>query len=214
MTTHIKICGLTNLPDARVAVAAGADLLGFIFYAPSPRYVPPETVTEIVSAIRAETESPPRFVGVFVNEPRETVAAILAACNLDLAQLHGDEPPAFIDHFAGRAFKATNPRSLDEATAAAEQYLAQTAAPLIMMDAYHPQLRGGTGHTGDWAIAAQVAQMHPLLLAGGLTSDNVADAIRTVHPWGVDVSSGVEAGKGKKDHALVREFVVRVRGEA
>ncbi|MEM7034053.1 MAG: phosphoribosylanthranilate isomerase [Chloroflexota bacterium] len=210
--TKIKICGLTNFADAQVAVEAGADMLGFIFFKPSPRYVAPETVKDIVATIKSQVPTPPRFVGVFVNESLDFVAETVAKCDLDLAQLHGEEKVEFIDAFSGQAFKACNPRSLAEAEAAATTFLTQTTAPFIMMDAYHPQLRGGTGHTGDWAVAAQIAQDHDLLLAGGLTPDNVATAIEQVNPWGVDVASGVEARKGKKDHGKVRAFIQAARG--
>lgn len=206
MKTRIKICGITNLDDGRVAAAAGADLLGFIFYEPSPRYAPPETVARIVAALRPDYPDL-AFVGVFVNHPQQGVAQIMRQCDLDWAQLHGEEPPEFLDHFAGRAFKAGNPRSLAEAQALAQTYLRPGRAEFLLLDAYHPHLRGGTGHTADWDLAARVAADHNLLLAGGLTPDNVAEAIAAVHPWGVDVSSGVEARKGKKDHDKVRKFV-------
>lgn len=205
--TKVKICGLTNLADAQVAAEAGADLLGFIFFEPSPRYVAPTVVKEIVATIKATVPQPPLCVGVFVNETQSAVTRVVQDCALDLAQLHGEEDADFIDEFAGRAFKACNPRSLPEAEQAAERYLGQTAAPFIMMDAYHPHLRGGTGHTGDWAVAAHIAQHHKLILAGGLNPDNVTEAIAQVQPWAVDVSSGVEASKGLKDHAKVKAFV-------
>lgn len=209
--TAIKICGLTNLADARFAAQAGADLLGFIFYEPSPRYVPPQRVKEIIAALQSELTNRPRYVGVFVNAGLEAIAETIATCGLDLVQLHGDEAPELIDHFQGLAFKAFKPRSLSEAEEGVRRYLAQTTAPHIMLDTYHPQLHGGTGHTADWALAAQIAKQHPLLLAGGLNPDNITSAIEAVHPWGVDASSGLEATKGKKDHAKVKAFVQKVR---
>jgi phosphoribosylanthranilate isomerase len=154
-----------------------------------------------------------RFVGVFVNHKFEFVQQTLDLCRLDLAQLHGDEPPEWLQRFDGRAFKALNPRSLAEAEAWVEIF-AVPPAPFIMVDAYHPILRGGTGHTADWSIAAQIAQKCPLLLSGGLNPNNVTAAIRQVNPWGVDVSSGVEAHKGKKDWAKVKAFIENVRGDA
>jgi phosphoribosylanthranilate isomerase len=112
--------------------------------------------------------------------------------------------------FERRAFKACNPRSLEEGESIAQTYLGHNSDGILMLDAYHPQLRGGTGHTADWTLAAHIARRYNLLLAGGLNPDNVTEAIRTVRPWGVDVSSGVEASKGKKDHAKVRLFIERV----
>ena len=208
--TKIKICGLTNFEDARVAAEAGADLLGFIFYPPSPRCVSPAVVGEIVTRLRQELDSPPKFVGVFVNAERAAIEKIMSECGLDLAQLHGDESPEFAANFAGRAFKAVNPASLGDAQKAAQKFILHPP-DFMLLDAYHPTLRGGTGHTADWQMAQTVAQAHQLLLAGGLAPDNVAEAIRRVQPWGVDVSSGVEADKGRKDHARVQAFVAAVK---
>ncbi len=249
--TRVKICGITHLEDALVAVEARADMLGFIFYEPSPRYVSPETVRGIVAEIRSqmsdvssqksvassqplefmdwelgvgEQETPgggqrsavggPVFVGVFVNAPLETVARTLDFCQLDAAQLHGDEPPEFAAHFAGRAYKALRPASPEEADTLIQKYLPCSPTPLLpcfLLDAYHPTLYGGTGHVADWSLAANFARRYPLLLAGSLTPENVAEAVRVVQPWGVDVSSGVERAKGKKDHAKVRAFVENVK---
>jgi phosphoribosylanthranilate isomerase len=229
MTTKVKICGLTNLEDALVAVEAGADLLGFIFYEPSPRYVRPEVVREIVSAIRngvlrngqpdptaGSNRTPrftlhalPQFVGVFVNASLDTVIRTLDDCRLDLAQLHGDEPPEFVVQLRDRAFKALRPQSPEEAEALLQTYRPSFPfpRPSFLIDAYHPALYGGTGHVSDWSMAAGVARRYPTMLAGSLTPANVAQAIRAVSPWGVDVSSGVERTKGWKDHQKVREFV-------
>lgn len=212
MEIRVKICGLTNLDDARFVAQCGADLLGFVFYEPSPRYVSPERVQEIVADLKTEFDTLPKFVGIFVNATQAQVEETLARCDLDLAQLHGDEPPEFIVQFEGRAFKACNPRSLREAEWLAAQYLAGDA-PFLLLDAYHPTLRGGTGHTADWSMAAQVARNCLLLLAGGLNPENVAGAIDQVQPWGVDVSSGVEAAKGKKDHVKVKAFIEAVRSK-
>lgn len=209
--TKVKICGLTNLADARCAAQCGADLLGFIFYEPSPRYVAPAMAKGIVSALKAEFNPAPRFVGVFVNVPETFIEETIALCDLDLAQLHGDEPPEFVNRFGGRAFKACNPRSLAEAETVVQHYLGDDPAAMILVDAYHPQLRGGTGHIADWPLAAQLARKHRLLLAGGLTPDNVGQAVQIVKPWGVDVSSGVEASKGKKDHEKVKAFIEAVK---
>lgn len=239
--TRVKICGITNLEDALVAVEAGADLLGFIFYEPSPRYVRPETVREIVSSVKYQvsgaggqgpgatvqgsgdqnqTHHAPRtthhvtFVGVFVNSPLETVTHLLDFCGLDAAQLHGEESLEFVSHLAGRAFKALRPQSAEEAEASIKKYLPCPSAPLLpcfLLDAYHPNLYGGTGHVADWGMAASIAKRYPIMLAGSLTPENVGEAVRVVQPWGVDVSSGVEREKGKKDHEKVRGFVEAVR---
>lgn len=207
--TKVKICGLTNLADARAATQAGADFLGFVFHPPSPRYIEPAAAGEIVQALRAEALDF-QAVGVFVDQDLAAVEMTMTTANLDLAQLHGAEPPAMLDHLAGRAFKAINPRTLDEAETLADRYPGQ----LLLLDAYHPQLRGGTGHTADWKIAAGIAARRDVLLAGGLNPRNVGAAIKQVKPWGVDVSSGVEASKGKKDHALLRAFVAVARSQA
>jgi len=217
--TKIKICGLTNLADALVAVEAGADLLGFIFYEPSPRYVVPQTVREIIVTLRQqlgqfEEVTLPQFVGVFVNTPQPVVAETLAECGLDRAQLHGEESPEFVWSLAGRAFKAIRPQSQAEAERLVATYLPadnHPEPPALLLDAYHPALYGGTGRVTDWALAANLARRYPLMLAGSLTADNVAEAVEAVQPWAVDVSSGVEAAKGRKDHTKMRAFVAAVR---
>ncbi|HQY93175.1 phosphoribosylanthranilate isomerase [Caldilinea sp.] len=206
----VKICGTTSLDDAFVAIEAGADLLGFILYPKSPRYVMPSAVAHIVAQLRATVRKPPELVGVFVNETPATVLAVLEQTGLDLAQLHGDEPAANFRDLAGRAFKAVRPTELAHALMLAEMFAPLSAAtgPSLLLDAYHPHLYGGAGHKADWATAAAVARrVDRLLLAGGLTVENVADAVRVVRPWGVDVASGVEQGPGRKDHNLVRAFV-------
>ena len=232
--TKVKICGITNLEDALVAVEAGADLLGFIFYEPSPRYVRPEVARAIVTELprvryqvsgdtgqagQAERSGPPLFVGVFVNASAATVSRVLDECHLDAAQLHGDEPPAFLNQLQGRAYKAIRPQSLFEADILAQKYLPPACSSfilhpssLILLDAYHPTLYGGTGHVTDWTMAATLARRYPIMLAGSLTPANVAEAVRAVRPWSVDVSSGVEREKGRKDHQKVREFVRAAKG--
>lgn len=203
----VKICGLTSLEDARVAMEVGADLLGFTFYPPSPRYIEPERCAEIVRGLRENalrsTLSAPRLVGLFVNVPAEQVAAVLERCGLDLAQLHGDEDPDVLKALGGRAFKAFRGNGHDHDAFAA----AGTGDPAFLVDAAVAGKFGGTGKTGDWDGAAELARRYSLLLAGGLTADNVAEAVARVRPWGVDVASGVEASPGKKDHAKVRAFV-------
>ncbi len=211
----VKICGITDLEDARVAALAGADFLGFIFYPRSPRYVTPEVAGRIVATLRAERLTV-LTVGVFVDALLAEIEHAMRVAGLDLVQLHGREPPELVQTLNGRAFKALRPRSGDEGRADALRYLpvapADTRAPQLLVDAYHPGAYGGTGQVGDWHLAhALVQQCERLLLAGGLTPDNVAQAISQVRPWGVDVSSGVEASPGRKDHGRVRAFIAAAR---
>jgi phosphoribosylanthranilate isomerase len=217
--TRIKICGITSLDAARCAAEAGADFLGFIFYAKSPRFVKPEQVAVITRAIQREFGAgAPRTVGVFVNESVSRVLAILDTAHLDLAQLHGGEGPEEMRRLHPRAFKAIRPQTLIDAKAAVEAYSAlspeDAASPQLLLDAYHPVEPGGTGLQADWSVAQPVAHQCRLLLAGGLTPETVGPAIEAVQPWGVDVSSGVERAKGIKDHARIRAFIQAVRGEA
>lgn len=218
--TQVKICGITNIGDALVAAKAGADFLGFNFYEPSPRYIAPEIAKTIISQIKNSVTFNPLCVGVFVNEDQPTVSQILEVCQLDAVQLHGDESPEFVNHFGGRAFKALRPQSTGEADALVQRYAGNVQRstvsgqqpiggklPHLLLDAYHPDLYGGTGHVTDWTMAAKIARQHRVMLAGSLTPANVQQAIRAVRPWGVDVSSGVELEKGKKDHNKVREFI-------
>lgn len=212
---QVKICGITNMEDARVAVAAGADLLGFILYPKSPRYVTPAQIATIIAAVRAASpagETGPRFVGVFVNATAEEIHAIMAQTGLDLAQLHGDEPVGMVDELAPRAYKALRPADAAQAQEDAARF-ARVGAPNLLVDAYDPAEYGGTGKKADWHVAATLAARYPgLLLAGGLTPENVAAAVAMVQPWGVDVASGVEAAPGRKDHAKVRGFVAAAKG--
>jgi phosphoribosylanthranilate isomerase len=152
-------------------------------------------------------------VGVFVNESFNQINHIFEDCQLDRIQLHGEEPPDWITRFAGRAFKAIRPQSAVETTALLDQYLpvASTTPPYFLLDAYHPNLYGGTGHVTDWTTAADLARHLALMLAGSLTPANVAEAITAVQPWAVDVSSGLEAEKGRKDHDKIRAFMAAVR---
>lgn len=215
----VKICGLTNLEDAYVAVEAGADYLGFIFYPPSKRSVDIKIAKRVVTALRTAPGCPV-LVGVFVNESGPRMAEILDEVGLDLAQLSGEEVPFLVGDerspIYARCYKALRPTSLAEAEADAEWYamsskqslISDLQLPNLLIDTYHPTLRGGTGETGDWTISAQLAQTIPgLMLAGGLMSDNVAEAVRQVRPFAVDVASGVEANPGKKDPDLVRQFI-------
>ena len=216
--TKVKICGITNLADAHLSLEAGADLLGFNFYCPSPRYVAPEVAADITATLRATFTLSFRCVGVFVNESLDMMRAIQQQCQLDLLQLHGDETPADVAALAPWAFKALRVRSVAEAkdwiSPSPSTPLPQgdgRIAPRFLVDSTHPNLYGGTGTTGNWDAARDIAMRYPILLAGGLNPSNVADAIRAVRPWGVDVASGVERAMGLKDEAKVREFVAVVK---
>lgn len=204
----IKICGLTHLDDALAAIDAGADYLGFNFYPKSPRYISPADCTRIIAALAARHSSLVTFVGVFVNEPPARVAAILDHCGLDLAQLHGDEPPGHLVGLWGRAYKAF--RGVADGTDYSAFAHISPGFPSLLVDAHAPNAYGGTGQIADWDAARAVAAQYPIFLAGGLTPENVADAIARVNPWGVDVASGVESAPGRKDHRKMRAFAKAV----
>jgi len=199
MSVKVKICGITNTEDAQAAVAAGADLLGFVFAEESPRRV---TVAQAAAIARIV---PPYVVcvGLFVNAPAELVSEARGACALQLLQFHGDETPEYCRQFGAMSMKAF--RVKDAATL---QTLPNYPTDAWLLDAYVPGQRGGTGHSFNWDLAVAAVKLgRPVFLAGGLTPDNVAEAVRQVQPYGVDVSSGVESAPGKKDHAKVRAFV-------
>ncbi len=205
----VKICGITSLEDALAAAAAGAELLGFNFYPKSPRYLTPGACAQIVSGLRGQGVRL-TGVGVFVNAPVELIATVLDSCGLDLAQLSGDEPVEHVQALAPRAYKALRPTDLPTALEQAQQ-MARPAAPALLVDAHRPGEYGGTGQTGDWPTARALAAGYPLLLAGGLTPDNVARAVTEVQPWGVDVASGVESAPGIKDPGRMQAFIRAVR---
>lgn len=214
--TYIKICGITNSDDALCAAEAGADFLGFILYPPSPRFVAPERVTEIVRDIQDKFEAhAPRCVGVFVNEPVARVQAVLDEAKLDLAQLHGAEPPDVVKQLAPRAFKALRLHTRDQAETEVIVYAGvvpdEDSLPQFLVDAYHPHAYGGTGLMADLDLAASLARRFRVMLAGGLTPETVRLAVERVGPWGVDVSSGIERAKGLKDHTRMRTFIEAVR---
>jgi phosphoribosylanthranilate isomerase len=202
----IKICGITNAGDAAVAVAAGADALGFVLYRKSPRFVEPTVVRNIVAGL------PPFIIpiGVFVNEDASVVRKLVDECGLALAQLHGDETAAYCETLERPALKALRLKNRGTLLAIAE-FKGQANVRGLVIDAFSEQTYGGTGRTVDWSLAAAAAGSAPILLAGGLTPANVSDAIQQVHPYGVDVSSGVEASPGKKDPAKLRAFIEAAR---
>ncbi len=197
---RVKICGLTNLEDALAAARLGADALGFVF-AESPRRVEPEAVRQIVRRL------PPLVttVGVFVDQPRHVVLQIMGHCGLDLIQLHGQETEAQAQAFGRRVIKAVGVG--DGRPPATESY----PGCLLLLDTFSAQAAGGTGQTFDWNLAREVSRKRPVILAGGLNPDNVTRAIDLVQPDAVDVSSGVEIFRGKKDHDRMASFIDRVR---
>jgi phosphoribosylanthranilate isomerase len=201
--TKIKICGIRTIKDALAAMDAGADLLGFNFYPKSPRSIDVGKCRDIMSVMRKYGHI--TYVGVFVNAAVAEIRATMDTCGLNLAQLHGDEAPEIVQSFHGRAFKAFRglPHDLNG--------YAREDVPALLVDASVKGAYGGTGVTADWKGAAELARSYPLLLAGGLTPENVAKAVRQVKPWGVDVASGVESSPGVKDAVKMEMFVRAVK---
>ena len=199
---RVKICGITNGADALCAVKNGADALGFIFYARSPRCIPPERAAEIVRGL-------PPFVtpvGVFVNEAREQIDAFLELVGLRAVQLHGDEPP---EACLGYSVPVIRAFQVGEGFDGAD--LRDYPADAFLMDTATAGLYGGTGETFDWALAREAASRGRIILAGGLNPDNVTEAIRKVRPYAVDCGSGVEAEPGRKDHNKLVAFLRAAR---
>lgn len=208
----VKLCGMRTAEDALAAAAAGADFIGLVF-APSPRRVTLEQAVTICRAVRTVTQ-PPRIVGLFVDAPVEEMQQVAALLELDAVQLHGNEPPEVVRALGWPVLKAVRVRAGETVEAVRQRvapYFAGDLAPYaIVLDTYHPRVAGGTGQTFDWAVAAAIARAFPVILAGGLRVENVAEAIETVRPFGVDVSSGIEVA-GRKDPELMRAFVAAAR---
>jgi phosphoribosylanthranilate isomerase len=200
--TRIKICGLTRDADVDAAVTAGADAIGFVFYPPSPRYVTPERAAQLARRIPPFVD----VVGLFVNETPAQVEAICAAVPLNLLQFHGDEPAAYCQQFHRPYIRAARVRPGLDLVEFASSF-AETRG--LLLDAF-VEGYGGGGHVFDWSLIPPELPV-PLVLSGGLTAENVGDAIGRVRPVAVDVSSGVEAGKGIKDHSKIAAFVAAVR---
>lgn len=216
MTVRAKICGLTRVVDVQAAVAAGVDAIGLVFYPPSPRAVSAEQAAELVKQISPFVQA----VGLFVNASIAEIQQVLAVVPLDLLQLHGDETPQqcqAIGQATGRRWiKALQMRPDLDVLAEIDAFAAAGASG-ILLDAWHPDLKGGTGHAFDWSRWPRSAL--PLILAGGLTAENVSIAIAQTQPYAVDVSGGVEQldivtgkpQKGVKDSVLMQQFMVGVR---
>lgn len=206
----IKICGITNLDDALMAIDAGADMLGFIFYPNSKRYVLPSKCQEIQEGIHKRRLNI-TTIGVFVNSTYRDILKIKRDCQLNMVQFSGDESLELCLSMKTYAYKSIRPKSLSEADALASQFNYREEPPALLLDTYVPSTYGGTGRLGDWNIALILAKKYQLLLAGGLQCENVIQAIEKVKPWGVDVASGVERAPGIKDENKVRDFIMRVR---
>lgn len=195
---RVKICGITNIEDARHASACGADALGFVFYPGSPRFVDPDRARRIIADL------PPLVttVGLFVNEPPARIREMVDFCGLSTVQLHGDEEPDQCSYPPCRVIKALRLKGRTE-----NNVFASYPVAALLLDAYVPDQYGGTGHCCDWEQAATIAAQYRVILAGGLNPENVAEAVRKVHPYGVDVSSGVEQKPGQKDPGKVAKFI-------
>ncbi|SDR91421.1 phosphoribosylanthranilate isomerase [Halopseudomonas sabulinigri] len=200
---RIKICGITRVEDALAAAQAGADAIGLVFYAPSPRAVAPEQAAEIVAAL------PPfvTVVGLFVDADAYYVRDVLKQVPLDLLQFHGDEDAAYCEQFNRPYLKAVRVREGQDLASVAAAW---PDASGILLDSYKPGVPGGTGEVFDWALVPNERRWS-LVLAGGLTPANVAQAIAEVRPWAVDVSGGVEAAKGIKDVEKINAFIQEVK---
>jgi phosphoribosylanthranilate isomerase len=200
--TKIKICGITNFDDALAATEAGADALGFNFYKKSPRYIEPEKAAEIIAQL------PPFVVpvAIFVNEREEKIRDVMFTTGIKVLQFHGDERPEFCERFATRAIKAFQVKDKESL-----KHMVHYHVSALLLDSYRDGMRGGTGVTFDWHLAVVAKTFGRVILAGGLTPENVAEAVQLVQPYGVDVAGGVEKEKGLKDHAKMKKFISEVR---
>ncbi len=198
----IKICGITNLEDALASADAGADALGFNFYKKSPRCIEPEKAAEIIAQL-------PPFVmpvGIFVNEREEKIREIQQLTCLQALQFHGDESPEFCQRFGARVIKAFQVKDKESLKNMAHYHVGA-----FLLDSYRDGVRGGTGVTFDWHLAVVAKTFGKVILAGGLTPENVAEAVKLVQPYGVDVAGGVEKEKGIKDYVKIKKFINEVR---
>ncbi|UCD87236.1 MAG: phosphoribosylanthranilate isomerase [Desulfobacterales bacterium] len=205
-TVRIKICGITNTEDAMAAADLGADAVGFVF-ASSPRRISPTKAQEIIMALPPLVQT----VGVFVDEDPEKVASTAALCRLDLVQFHGGESASYCRRFGQRVIKAVRVQSLEDIKNCPEY---SSVVNAFLLDTYIPGQKGGTGRTFDWNLALEAKQYGPIILAGGLDPENVAEAIGAVKPYAVDASSSLEQEPGIKDHEKMARFIQTVRQAA
>lgn len=206
---RVKICGMTRLADARCAVEAGVDALGFIFFAKSPRSVEPEAARAIIAELPPFVDA----VGVFVDETLQRVAEIATTCRLDYVQLHGAESPDYCRRLAAlipccRLLKAVR---VGEQTTAGDVAPYRDCIQAYLLDTYQKSAVGGTGLTFDWGLIDRLQLNRPFLLAGGLDVCNIAAALASARPYGVDANSGLEDAPGHKNHDLIRRFIAAVR---
>lgn len=216
--TKVKICGIRSYDNALMVAECGADLIGLNLFPQSPRFIDAESAGDLARRLRARLgDHCPELVGIFVNESADQVRKLVASVGLDYAQLSGDECPETLEELRGIAFKGIRPKTAEEAHRDANGYLGAMTAdarmPSLLLDAFNPGLYGGTGETAALDVALALRDMAPrLMLAGGLNPDNVAQRVRAIRPWGVDVASGVESGiPGFKDEDKVRAFIRRAR---
>jgi phosphoribosylanthranilate isomerase len=208
--TLVKICGITNVMDAKLAAESGADFLGFVFYPQSPRYVSAAQVREIVNKMATSLDGPmPHLVGVFVDETPQNVSRTLDFCGLEYAQLHGSESPEMTKALIQQGFKVIKAFRVRDETFL--EQLADYVPDAFLLDTFVPGRPGGTGHAFDWELAVRAKEFGRVVLAGGLTPDNVAGAIAAVGPWAIDVSSGVEEEPGRKDQDKTIRFINAVK---
>ncbi len=213
----VKICGVTHPDDAMMAAELGADMIGLNFYPPSPRYLEPAHAAMISDYLRNELQNErPLIIGVFANAPSSHISEVISVANLDFVQLSGDESDEVLHELNGRGFKVIRPPTkalaVDDAQYYSKEFIDDERIPSLLLDAYHPKLLGGTGETASVDVALTVKQMVPrMMLAGGLTPDNVAERVAQVRPWGVDVASGVESEPAVKDPHKVEAFITAAK---
>jgi phosphoribosylanthranilate isomerase len=206
LMVKVKICGITNLEDALTSIEAGADALGFVFYPLSPRHIFPEQAADIIRCLPSFVQT----VGLFVDEEQSVVNTTADQCGLDIVQLHGEESPDYCEDIRRRVIKAFRVKDITTLDSLVQYHVSG-----YLLDAWSPFALGGTGKTFNWEIAAEAANRgHRVILAGGLTPDNVAEAVRQVIPYAVDISSGVECSPGRKNADKIRTFIIQARQAA
>ena len=200
--TKVKFCGITNLKDAISAAELGADALGFVFYPKSPRFISPKNAKEIIKKL------PPfiSMVGLFVNQSKSEVEEVIKGCPLNLLQFHGDENESFCKQYNLPYIKAISMKSDVDLLKCIQEY---NSAKALLLDTFSKVARGGSGEVFDWKMIPPNT-LKPIIVAGGLTPDNVQTLLEVISPYGVDVSSGIEINKGLKDYKLMKKFILGV----